>query len=441
MITATPIRDGQAYLRNHLSANDYYSESETVIGHWHGKAAKMLGLDGREVSNEVFEQLRSNKNPLTGNRLTPRKPKVSFHDFVVSAPKSVSIAAMVGGDERILEAFDRCVEKTFQRLEAEACIRMRKGDAVKTEQMRRTGNAIAAIFRHDTSRLLDPQLHSHLVFANASWNAESEQWLALQPKRMGEESPVIRQQFYHDLAAACRKLGYQTENDGESFRLKEIDCYLEHSFSQRSVQRSHFEKRYQETFGEKPSKRRVEQFIKDGKRAATQRFLDEYQAQFSTTPSDEQTNAFVKDWRSSKMSRAEPYEVRDIQRSRMTPTQTEELQQLVHNARARVVESVGAKEEEEQLLEEATAPVQNTHGPEPQKQTQNQKKVRPQPLQETVQKLHSPSPAHKARQFKKLLQMQASLRAHPHSLMNIRLRQLARQHQRLRKNVPPRRTH
>ena len=86
MITCEQIKGGAGYMGRHLSANDYYSEGESVVGHWQGKAAELLGIQGQEVTQDTFEALRSNKHPLTGEKLRPRASKVAFHDTVVSAP-------------------------------------------------------------------------------------------------------------------------------------------------------------------------------------------------------------------------------------------------------------------------------------------------------------------------------------------------------------------
>lgn len=407
MITMTQIRDGQAYMRHHLSANDYYSESERVTGHWQGKAAEMLGIAGQEVTPEAFEALRTNRHPQTGDKLTPRKPKVAYHDFVVSAPKSVSIAAMMGRDDRLIEAFDHCVAKAFKRLEEQACVRVRGGQAVFTENVRTTGNAVAAVYRHDTSRMLDPQLHTHLVFANVTWDQESERWLALQPRRMGEESRAIRQAFYRDLASECQKLGYQTESDGETFRLQGIDRQLEKDLSQRAAQREQFEERYAEVFGHNPHKKRVEQFIKEGKAAATRRFQEEYQARFSQKPSEVLIRSFVRDWRSSKMARAEPDQVHAIQQQRITPNQVEQLGNLVAQARSHSSTSL-------------SSPPQD---------------VRSTP-KELPQKRHKQSFIQET-QARKMMRIHAAMGANPTALMALRLRQLAK----VKANEAQRRTH
>src|ERR1700722_15327299 len=71
MFTRAKIYNGGTYLKNHLRANDYYSKGERVSGEWVGIGAEKLGLNG-EVTPEQFEALRTNQNPLTGEKLTPR---------------------------------------------------------------------------------------------------------------------------------------------------------------------------------------------------------------------------------------------------------------------------------------------------------------------------------------------------------------------------------
>ncbi|GHC56054.1 MobF family relaxase [Roseibacillus persicicus] len=340
MITVSQIRGGKGYMSKHLSANDYYSENETVIGHWHGKSAWALGLEGQEVTAQAFDSLAINRHPHYGGKLRPRDSKVSFHDFVVSAPKSVSVVALVGGDERLREAYDHCVEKAFARLESFAARRERKGKFHGSEEYVRTGDTVAAVFKHDASRLLDPQLHTHLVFANLTWDQKTGQWFALQPKLMAEESKAwIRGRFYRDLEKACQQLGYRTQRDYEGFRLLEMRKSTEVAMSQRAVQRQRFEQRYTQTFGRRPSKKRIEYFIKDRKGAALKRFRDEFEVAFGTKPSAQQVSEFVVDWRSDKMATSSKDQVAQVRHHRLTVEQRSEVQYLVKQAQERERES------------------------------------------------------------------------------------------------------
>src|SRR4051794_29499275 len=186
MITIGLIRNGATYLSQHLRKNDYWAEGEkAVIGEWIGESAAMLGLFG-EVQQAPFEALRQNLHPLTNESLTLRNNdnRVAFFDIQFSAPKDVSVLAMVGGDERVRIAFHESVKVALAEMERFAAVRERRGFKSGSEEIRLTGNVVGATFLHDTSRDLDPQLHVHAVLANASWSAERKQWLALKQNEM-----------------------------------------------------------------------------------------------------------------------------------------------------------------------------------------------------------------------------------------------------------------
>src|SRR5690606_19308138 len=119
MITVGIIRNGATYLSHHLRKNDYWSEGEKEVqGEWIGEGAKALGLEG-VVTDKPFEALRQNRHPITGEPLTPRDHanRVAFFDIQLSAPKDVSVLAMVGGDARVREAFEESVKVALAEME------------------------------------------------------------------------------------------------------------------------------------------------------------------------------------------------------------------------------------------------------------------------------------------------------------------------------------
>ena len=120
MITARPqknIKHAKSYFRKHLAHGDYYSEGQKVQGVWFGQGAARLGLQpGQPVTEAAFVRLCDNLHPETGEKLTVRqrtKDRRIFFDFVVSPNKSVSIMALVAGDERILPAHTASCEPAF----------------------------------------------------------------------------------------------------------------------------------------------------------------------------------------------------------------------------------------------------------------------------------------------------------------------------------------
>jgi conjugative relaxase-like TrwC/TraI family protein len=205
MFTMAKIRNGSTYLSNHLSANDYYAEGERVRGVWVGRGAAELGLV-EEVRSAQFEALRSNERPGTGDALTPRTKgqRVAFFDFQCSAQKSVSIMAMLAGDERLRAAHEQAATAAFGELEQFAA---RQKNTLVSRHSEITGNVCAAAFTHDSSRALDPQLHTHFVVANATCVGNGR-WFALNEFEMVKAIRYAGKVYQNKLAGKVKALGY-----------------------------------------------------------------------------------------------------------------------------------------------------------------------------------------------------------------------------------------
>jgi hypothetical protein len=128
---------GAGYAQRHLEHSDYYDEHRKVQGEWRGRGAELLGLRGG-VTREQFEAVREGLHPETGEFLRPRhsvdranddgtehSKARSLYDLTFSAPKSVSIQAMVGGDERLVAAHDKAVRDALAEAESYAATRVR----------------------------------------------------------------------------------------------------------------------------------------------------------------------------------------------------------------------------------------------------------------------------------------------------------------------------
>ena len=267
MITVGVIRNGANYLSHHLRKNDYWSEGEKAVqGEWIGEGARALGLTG-PVTDKPFEALRENRHPQTGEPLTARDQanRVAFFDVQLSAPKDVSVLAMVGGDERVREAFHESVKTALVEMERFAAVRERRGEAAGTEAYRLTGNMVGALFFHDASRDLDPQLHGHAVLANATWDAARNEWLALQPVEMLRASAYLRQVMYRELAARLRALGYEThEMNSKGFAVRGVE-HLRERFSKRTRQVQRLAEEFAAAKGRKPTKREVEVLVRESR--------------------------------------------------------------------------------------------------------------------------------------------------------------------------------
>jgi conjugative relaxase-like TrwC/TraI family protein len=241
------LRNAESYFREHLGVGDYYMKGQTVSGQWFGEGARELGLSGITTEKD-FLNLCQNIHPQTEEQLTPRlnskRVRVDkdgnvhesanrrvFYDFTLSPPKSVSIAALVGNDQRIIEAHDEAVQAAMRELQIYAATRVRKQNQYAH---RVTGNVVGAVFRHDTSRALDPHLHSHCILFNATRDSVEDRWKALEACEMVTAQKFVRNVYYHELVRSLQKFGYGIENNPRGdFEIAGVSQELLDRFSKR----------------------------------------------------------------------------------------------------------------------------------------------------------------------------------------------------------------
>ena len=196
-----PISAGQAqaYHKEEFAnaKENYYTEGERVRGEWQGKLAERYGLHG-EVREDQFARLSEGQHPETGEQLVRHQTAREYvnergdtvrsmehragWDATFSAPKSVSLTALVGGDERVKEAHRESVKVALNEMEKYAQARIGGNTPAET-----TGAWVAARFEHDSSRPVDgysaPQLHTHTVIFNIAETADGNM-RALQPQEL-----------------------------------------------------------------------------------------------------------------------------------------------------------------------------------------------------------------------------------------------------------------
>ena len=202
---------GKSFYANHLGANDYYSESEKIEGHWKGTLVHDFDLLEKKVELEAFSLFQKGINPLRGGKLTQRRVSGGprFFDFQVAAPKSVSIMSMF--DDRLLKAHQEAVDSAMCELENLAAVRLRTGENARTNNFEMTGQFIYGQFHHDASRALDPQLHTHNVVVNVTQAADGK-YKALESVEMCRAIRYIGKVYHNKLSELCLELGYDLEN-------------------------------------------------------------------------------------------------------------------------------------------------------------------------------------------------------------------------------------
>ena len=229
MVTISkPISAGQAqaYHKEEFAnaKENYYTEGERVRGEWQGQLADRWGLTG-EVNEQQFARLSEGQHPETGEQLVRHQAAREYTnergetvrsmehragwDATFSAPKSVSITALVGGDERIREAHKESVTVALD--EMEKYVQARIGGNIPAQT---TGAWAVAKFEHDSSRPVEgyaaPQLHTHAVVFNVTETADGNM-RALQPRELYKTQQYATAIYRSELAARLQSMGYEIE--------------------------------------------------------------------------------------------------------------------------------------------------------------------------------------------------------------------------------------
>ena len=189
------------------------------------------------ISDEAFERVASNHHAITADKLTPRMKsnRRAGYDATFNAPKSVSIQAFLGGDERLIAAHEQSVTEALKELESLAC--RQDGQGINKRHVS-TGQLAGAVFRHGESRALDPHLHSHAFVFNVTADGSKEGRLsALETRPIFDQSRYLTEVYRHALAREVCQLGYAIERRDHGFELVEVPAELLARFSKRAQER------------------------------------------------------------------------------------------------------------------------------------------------------------------------------------------------------------
>ncbi|WP_146219518.1 MobF family relaxase, partial [Vibrio harveyi] len=208
-------------------ASDNYYLKEKDQGEntfWYGKLAEEAGLLNKTVEQETLESV------LSGNLGDETiKGKRDDHkcglDLTLSVSKGFSIAALGGGDMRLLGILKDAVKFVADEIEKDTAQVTSTNKEGEREYIN-TGNMIFAAIGHKTSRENDMQLHYHLLAPNMTRDQEGQlRSLASTIKQKGgvingtSERIYNFQKYYTALfhskiAHDVEKIGYQTHGLG-----------------------------------------------------------------------------------------------------------------------------------------------------------------------------------------------------------------------------------
>src|SRR5580658_8039705 len=212
---------------------NYWSRDQQGHSEWQGRLAEQWGLQGG-VGSEHFARLSEGQHPHTEEQLVRHQVSRTYEgkfgrdvtsaehragwDATFSAPKSVSLTALVGGDDRVREAHRESVRVALGELERYTQARIGNVHAPET-----TGKFIAATFEHDTARPVEgyaaPQLHTHAVIFNVTERdieaqngiKNGKQTRALQPQELFASQRYATSVYRSELAVRLENLGYTLE--------------------------------------------------------------------------------------------------------------------------------------------------------------------------------------------------------------------------------------
>jgi conjugative relaxase-like TrwC/TraI family protein len=204
---------------------NYWKQGDTIQGEWHGMLAETFGLSGA-VGAEEFARLSEGQHPQTGKQLVSHRAIHEYKnaegkmvspvehragwDATFSAPKSISLTALVGSDDRVREAHREAVNVALNELEKYTQARIGGNNPAET-----TGQFAAAKFEHDTARPVAgyaaPQLHTHVVIFNMT-ERDNGKTRALQPHSLFESQQFATAVYQSHLTYKLRSLGYEIES-------------------------------------------------------------------------------------------------------------------------------------------------------------------------------------------------------------------------------------
>lgn len=235
MIQPQRLHGKPANIARYYTVGDYYTKDGNEPSEWGGQLAADLGLSGA-VDPKLFRDLLAGKvgdQQLGRHRADGETQHHPGWDFAVNAPKSVSIMALVAGDERVLAAHEGAVTAAISYLEEQAQLRRRDDGKIVHET---TGRILVARFTEHGSRELDPHLHTHLVVFNMTNRADGDPLASLESRVMYGEQRVAGQIYRNALAYSLREAGYEIDADPRSglFEIRGVSKDLVDQFSQRA---------------------------------------------------------------------------------------------------------------------------------------------------------------------------------------------------------------
>jgi conjugative relaxase-like TrwC/TraI family protein len=243
---------------------EYLEKEVTERVYWEGKVAERLGISGADVASKDFALLAQGIEPATGEVLRPRERHpltrngkvyarpIALYDADFAPGKSVSIVGMI--DPRIEQAHRETVRELAPSIESLAMVR-------RDRQLHPAEGALYAAWHHQTSRALDPQIHTHLTYINLTFDSAKEEWRALAAYRMYEARFPLHEGYREKLAERVADLGYSIQERVDrrtGWEIGGVSPALMEKYSQRSQERDEARAGFTAHHGRPPNDRETD---------------------------------------------------------------------------------------------------------------------------------------------------------------------------------------
>ncbi|WP_105699975.1 conjugative transfer relaxase/helicase TraI [Cronobacter dublinensis] len=240
MMTVAPVASAGGAYGYYSSADNYYFLG-SLQSLWMGEGAKALGLEG-QVRGEALTAILEGRLPdgsRLGKEINGNHVHRPGHDLTFSAPKSVSLLILIGNDKALLDAHNHAVRVAAGYVEKLISARDTKDGVTSIVP---TGKMVAAAFTHDTSRNLDPLVHTHLLIANMT--ESNGKWKALATDYIhgaGFIETVMKMQvtlgkiYRHALRERVEGQGHEIESVGKNglWEIKGVPKFVREEYSSR----------------------------------------------------------------------------------------------------------------------------------------------------------------------------------------------------------------
>lgn len=228
MISHSQIYRARAALATHYyadQADDYYSRDGGAAA-WQGEGARRLGAVG-EIDPARFKAMLQGdfgRGVAAGRSIRKDAKARAALDLTFGAPKSITLQALIGGDERLIHANDKAVATALAYVEQHLTMGRHKQNG--KSRVEHTGNLIIAKFRHETARPTegaapDPHLHVHALLMNLTQRADGS-WIALSNEEIFKLLRVTDSIYQAELERNVRALGYAVRHEKSHIELSHI---------------------------------------------------------------------------------------------------------------------------------------------------------------------------------------------------------------------------